>query len=60
MRRAVEAAGPVDLHFFSDEDLRGVLETDKNEQRRRSAEQELSARAARRRPHDAGTASGLH
>ena len=38
MRRAVEAAGPVDLNFCSDEDLRCVVETDKNEQRRRSAD----------------------
>ncbi|MEP0707605.1 hypothetical protein [Parvibaculum sp.] len=60
MRRAVEAAGPVDLRLFSDEDLRCVVETDRNEQRRKSAEKELASRMGRRSPHSGETAAGLH
>jgi hypothetical protein len=59
MRRAVEAAGPVDLRFFKDEDLRCILEADKNERRREAAEKELALRASRRHS-DAGAVSELH
>ena len=48
MRRAIEEAGPVDLCLFRDEDLRCILETDKNERRREAAEKELALRASRR------------
>ena len=60
MRRAVEATGPVDLRLFGDEDLRCILETDKNERRREAAEAELALRASRRGASDEGSVPGLH
>lgn len=57
MRRAVEQAGPVDLCRFSNEDLRCILETDRNERRREAAEKELALRASRR---TGMTAANLH
>ena len=60
MRRAIEATGPVDLRLFADEDLRCILETDKNERRREAAGAELAFRASRRVVHDQGSGAGLH
>lgn len=61
MRRAVEMTGPVDIRLLSDEELRGILETEGSPLRREAAERELDLRTARRdHPHHGPLPSGLH